>query len=331
MFRPSGARVPSWRCARDIATKKAHSTNSKEARSFNLFSLPPHTCQPKIPAEANVIARRAPIPLFGAGLIEGIADETIAAAVDPEDRNGDGIRGRASRITDVVTGQPRIGRFGWKAQHATLLAFSGDAYRNEMGITNDLFREEDARGFSAEQLKLCSATRGMEDIRDRRTGLRGIDNFANFMGFLAPIERSALSSAARAGEALFNSIGCSSCHTPIMTTDVNRNPIFDRKSVPLYSDLLLHDVGTGDGIEQASTRAGEIRTPSLWGLRLRRPFLHDGSAATPGEAILRHSGEANALLKAYLSLSNADREQILNFLASLSSMLSLDKPISQQG
>lgn len=255
MFRPSGARVPSWRCARDIATKKAHSTNSKEARSFNLFSLPPHTCQPKIPAEANVIARRAPIPLFGAGLIEGIADETIAAAVDPEDRNGDGIRGRASRITDVVTGQPRIGRFGWKAQHATLLAFSGDAYRNEMGITNDLFREEDARGFSAEQLKLCSATRGMEDIRDRRTGLRGIDNFANFMGFLAPIERSALSSAARAGEALFNSIGCSSCHTPIMTTDVNRNPIFDRKSVPLYSDLLLHDVGTGDGILRGHPKA----------------------------------------------------------------------------
>jgi CxxC motif-containing protein (DUF1111 family) len=136
---------------------------------FHLFSLPPHTCQPKIPAEANVIARRAPIPLFGAGLVEAIADETIAAGEDPEDRNADGIRGRAARVADIVTGQMRIGRFGWKAQHATLLAFAGDAYRNEMGITNDLFRDEDARGFSAEQLKLCSATRGMEDIRDRRT------------------------------------------------------------------------------------------------------------------------------------------------------------------
>lgn len=284
---------------------------------FHLFSLPPHTCQPKIPAEANVIARRAPIPLFGAGLVEAIADETIAAGEDPEDRNADGIRGRAARVADVVTGQMRIGRFGWKAQHATLLAFAGDAYRNEMGITNDLFRDEDARGFSAEQLKLCGATRGVEDLRDRRTGLRGIDNFANFMRFLSPIERAPLRGAARAGEGLFRSIGCVSCHTPTLETAVNRNPVFDRKPVPLYSDLLLHDVGTGDGIEQASAHANDIRTPALWGLRLRRPFLHDGSAATPEDAILRHSGEAERAVQAYRSLSQGSREHLLAFLNSL--------------
>lgn len=284
---------------------------------FHLFSVPPHTCQPKIPAEANVIARRAPIPLFGAGLIEAIADDTIAAAEDPEDRNGDGIRGRASRITDVVTGQPRIGRFGWKAQHATLLAFAGDAYRNEMGITNDLFREEDARGFTAEQLKLCGVTRGLEDIRDRRTGLRGIDNFANFMRLLAPIERGPLSSSERAGEGLFVTIGCAACHTPVLMTAADRNPLFDRKRVALYSDLLLHDVGTGDGIVQASARANEVRTPALWGLRLRRPLLHDGSAATPEDAIMRHTGEADSAVKCFLSLPRPSREQILAFLNAL--------------
>jgi CxxC motif-containing protein (DUF1111 family) len=284
---------------------------------FHLFSVPPHTCQPMIPEEANVIARRAPIPLFGAGLVEAIADETIAAGEDPEDRNADGIRGRAARITDVVTGQMRIGRFGWKAQHATLLGFAGDAYRNEMGITNDLFREEDARGFSAEQLKLCSATRGLEDLRDRRTGLRGIDNFANFMRFLAPVEGSPADSLARAGQAIFTSIGCATCHTPILMTAANRNPVFDRKAVALYSDLLLHDIGTGDGIEQASAGANEIRTPALWGLRLRRPLLHDGSAATPTEAILRHSVEAESVIKAFQALPESGRNAVLEFLRTL--------------
>lgn len=284
---------------------------------FHLFSLPPHTCQPKIPAEANVIARRAPIPLFGAGLVEAIADETIAAGEDPEDRNADGIRGRAARVGDMVTGQMRIGRFGWKAQHATLLAFAGDAYRNEMGITNDLFRDEDARGFSAEQLKLCSATRGVEDLRDRRTGLRGIDNFANFMRFLGPVESAPAGSLERAGQALFASIGCAGCHTPILMTAANRNPVFDRKAVALYSDLLLHDIGTGDGIVQASAGANEIRTPALWGLRLRRPLLHDGSAATPEEAILRHSVEAESIIKTYKALPEASRDALLAFLRSL--------------
>ncbi len=284
---------------------------------FHLFSVPPHTCQPVIPAEANVIAKRGPIPVFGAGLVEAIPDGTILSAEDPEDRDGNGIRGRASRIIDAVTGQPRIGRFGWKAQHATLLAFAGDAYRNEMGITNDIFRDEDARGFTGEQLRLCSATRGLEDVRDKRTRLRGIDNFANFMRFLAPISHARGDGAAEAGEGIFDAIGCASCHTPVLMTGIDSNPVFDRKPVPLYSDLLLHDVGTGDGIEQASARGNEIRTPALWGLRFRRPFLHDGSAQTPAEAIARHSGESIAVRERYEALSSGERRLVLEFLGSL--------------
>jgi CxxC motif-containing protein (DUF1111 family) len=279
---------------------------------FQLFSTPPHTCQVQVPAEANVIARRAPIPLFGAGLIEAIGDETLLALEDPDDSNHDGISGRAARIEDVAEHRTRIGRFGWKAQQATLLAFSGDAYRNEMGITNELFPHESAPGVDPEQLQLCSATRGVEDVRDRRSKLRAIDLFEGFMKFLAPIGR-----LEGPGEALFISTGCASCHTPMLMTARNSNPVFDRKPVPLFSDLLLHDVGTGDGIPQADADATEIRTPALWGLRFRRPLLHDGSASTYEDAIHRHGGEAGQVTERYYALPDAAREEILGFLGLL--------------
>jgi len=284
---------------------------------YHLFSTPPHRCQVQIPPEANVIARRAPIPLFGAGLIEAIPDETILALEDPDDRDGDGIRGRAARVTDVHSKRVRVGRFGWKAQHATLLSFSGDAYRNEMGITNDLFPDEVALGVSPEQMRLCSPKRGIEDVRDRATGLRGIDKFEIFMKLLAPIERGPIDATVSGGELVFRMIGCASCHVAVLMTGASANPAFDRKPVALYSDLLLHDVGTGDGIEPAAASAGEIRTPALWGLRFRRPLLHDGSAATSGDAILRHEHEASAVSERYRRLSPPEQQQLLAFLNSL--------------
>src|SRR5687767_4405496 len=130
---------------------------------MHLFSTPSHGCQPGIPDQASVIARRAPIPLFGAGLVESIPDETIFALEDPRDRNGDGVSGRAAIITDVETGRTRVGRFGWKAQHATLITFGADAYRNEMGITNDLFPIEVAFGISPERIRLCDPFPDPED------------------------------------------------------------------------------------------------------------------------------------------------------------------------
>ena len=91
--------------------------------------------------------------------------------------------------------------------------------------------------------------------RNRRTGMRGIDNFENFMKFLAPIERGPIDDEVRAGEAIFQASGCAACHVPVLSTGANSNPVFDRKPVALYSDLLLHDVGTGDGIEQSGGEA----------------------------------------------------------------------------
>jgi len=284
---------------------------------YHLFSIPDHLCQVQIPPEANVIARRAVIPVFGAGLVEAIPDEAILALEDPEDRDGDGISGRAARIIDVATGRPRIGRFGWKAQHATLLGFSADAYVNEMGITNDLFPVETVLGVPPEARKLCNPRPRIEDVRDRRTGLRGIDNFANFMRFLAPVARGPIDERVRAGERLFGAIGCAACHTPVLMTGPDPNPLFDRRPVPLYSDLLLHDVGTGDGIEQAAATGEEVRTPALWGLRFRKPLMRDGGAATIDEAIRRHAGEASAVIERYRALDADERELLLAFLGSL--------------
>lgn len=284
---------------------------------FHLFSVPGHGCQPVVPAEANVFARRVPIPLFGGGLVEAIPDEIIRANEDPTDRDRDGVSGRAALVTDVASGERRVGRFGWKAQHATLLSFGADAYRNEMGITNDLFPQEAAYGVSAAQMRLCDRFPDPEDIRDPLTRRRGIDNFASFMRLLAPIGRGGIDDEVRTGERVFTAIGCASCHVPAMQTGPSANPVFHRKTVPLFSDLLLHDIGTGDGIRQGIADPNEIRTPALWGLRLRRPLLHDGTAATPDEAIRRHAVEAELARRGFERLADADRAALLAFLRSL--------------
>jgi CxxC motif-containing protein (DUF1111 family) len=284
---------------------------------FQLFSVPGHSCQAIVPPEATVFARRVPIPLFGAGLVEAIPDEAIIAHEDPDDRDSNGVSGRAARVTDLATGQVRIGRFGWKAQHATLLTFGADAYRNEMGITNDIFATELAVGVSEDRMRVCDPIPDPEDVIDPATRRRGIDNFASFMRFLAPAPRGGVDDRVRTGEQLFDVIGCTSCHVPRMSTGQHTNRVFDRREVALFSDLLLHDIGTGDGIVQGAAFANEIRTPALWGLRFRRPLLHDGSAATPEEAIRRHGNEATMSRTAFDMLGDADRAALFAFLGSL--------------
>jgi CxxC motif-containing protein (DUF1111 family) len=286
---------------------------------FHTFSLPNHACQPVLPPDMNVVARRVPVPLFGAGLIEAIPDDTLLSLADPLDRNRDGSAGRASIVIDAATGERRVGRFGWKAQVATLLTFSGDAYRNEMGITNDIFPAEFAFGIPPEQLKHCDAVADPEDKPDPVTRLRDIDHFAAFMKFLAPIARGPIDSAVRDGERTFAAVGCAACHIPTLMTGSNINPLFDRKAVPLYSDLLLHNIGTGDGIKQADSTASpdEMRTPALWGLRFRRPLLHDGSAATIEDAVVRHAGEAELARQGFVRLDAVARSALMAFLQSL--------------
>jgi CxxC motif-containing protein (DUF1111 family) len=284
---------------------------------YQLFSIPDHRCQSQVPVEATIVARRMSIPLFGAGLIEAIPDETLLALEDPFDRDRDGISGRAAIVTDVATGRRRVGRFGWKAQIATLLTFSGDAYTNEMGITNDLFPHEPYGGISEAQLRECDRVRDPEDRVDPRTGKRAIDNFEAFMTFLAPLTRGTITEEARAGEQIFTAIGCASCHVPALSTGAHASAALHRKTVHLFSDLLLHDIGTGDEIAQEFAEPGEIRTPALWGLRFRRPLMHDGSAMTPAEALRQHAGEASGVMARYRSMTDAERQALFAFLDSL--------------
>lgn len=299
------------------ANGRARGLNAAGDTLIHMLSIPSHGCQPQIPDDATVIAHRAPIPLFGAGLVEAIPDEALLALEDPDDRDRDGVSGRAAIVVDLASRARRVGRFGWKAQHATLLAFGADAYLNEMGITNELFPGESAFGVSAAQMRLCDPIPDPEDRPDPATRRRGIDNFESFMKFLAPVPRARVDAGTLAGERTFAAIGCAACHVPSLMTAPSANPLFDRRAVPLFSDLLLHDIGTGDGIEQAAAAASEIRTPALWGLRFRRPLLHDGSAATIADAILRHRGEAETARRGFELLSPDDREALLAFLRSL--------------
>ncbi|MEO8670828.1 MAG: di-heme oxidoredictase family protein [Tahibacter sp.] len=279
------------------------------------FAIDP-AAQERVPPEANVVARRQATPLFGLGLIEAIPDATIvqnAARQKP-----DGVRGLPAEVLDVVSGQTRIGHFGWKAQQATLLAFAGDAYLNEMGVTSRFFPQENAPNGNLALLAQFDSVADPEDTIDPATGKGDIDVAADFMRLLAPPPRLPMNTSARAGESLFSSTGCAACHQPQMLTGESPIRALDRKPVNLYSDLLLHDMGAlGDGIEQGFARARDIKTPPLWGLRASGPYLHDGRAAGVEQAIFAHDGEARPARDRYSRLNPTMRRQLLDFLATL--------------
>ncbi len=279
------------------------------------FAINPQL-QEVIPHEANVIAQRQSTPLFGLGLIEAIPDGAILQNMAL--LKADGVKGRAAEIVDVVSGQKRIGRFGWKAQQATLLAFSADAYVNEMGITNRFFPKENAPNGNETLLAQFKRTTDPEDEIDLETGKGDIDVVADFMRFLAAPPRAAVSPQAAVGEGLFAQAGCAVCHTPIFRTGPNPIAALDRKAVNLYSDLLLHDMGTlNDGIAQAGATAYEMKTPPLWGLRASAPYLHDGRATSIDAAIRAHDGEAATARERYVRMIPQLRQSLLDFLGTL--------------
>ena len=278
------------------------------------FSIDP-ACQEIIPDTATIIARRQTQPLFGLGLIEAIPDWVIVANALLS--KPDGITGRAAIVKDVASGQWRVGRFGWKAQQATLLAFSGDAYLNEMGITSRLFPQENAPNGDITMLAQFDQVPDPEDETDPITGKSNIDAFTDFMKFLAPPPRLATTLSTLAGAAVFGSIGCAYCHQPVLYTGPSSIEALDQKAVVLYSDLLLHNMGSlGDGIAQAAAGRREMRTAPLWGLRASAPYLHDGRAATVDEAIRAHDGEGAVARDRYVGLTPTYQKYLLDFLNS---------------
>ncbi len=302
--------------------------------------------QDGIPFESVVVAHRKSIALFGEGFIEAIPDATIIAG----QKNGqDGVFGIAAILTDSVTTQiatnaivlgsaPNfVGRFGWKCQQATLLGFAGDALINELGVTNRFFTSDIApyvRGIEPPNQAALAAAEPpgitpttLQDIpvdpskpENPQTNPDDADLLNIFMQLTALPPAIPMTAQAQLGATKFSQIGCDACHTPSMQTGPsNISPALAFKNVPLYSDLLLHDIGTGDGIVQAAALANLIRTAPLFGLRGRTPgpFLHDGRAATVFEAIVAHGNEAQNAQKRFVQLPNADQQAILAFLQSI--------------
>jgi CxxC motif-containing protein (DUF1111 family) len=283
----------------------------------------------------NVVFR-IPTPTFGAGLMEMIPDSAILGnqRTNSGAKSALGIRGRANFAVSgrTISGQTNnngndgtIARFGWKAQNKSLLIFSGEAYNVEMGITNDLFMTE------RDENPNCNYANNPNSVTDPDAGtpidaINSIEKFTFFMKFLAPPTPSATlpggSTSINTGKSVFNAVGCVQCHTPSFTTGKSAVAALRYKPVPLYSDLLVHDMGVGlaDGVSQGSASGREFRTAPLWGLGQRIFFLHDGRSSDLISAIRAHASfgsEATGSVMLYNALSESRKQDLLNFLRSL--------------
>jgi CxxC motif-containing protein (DUF1111 family) len=281
--------------------------------------------QEHVPDTENIRALRAALNTLGDGFVEAIDDNTLLAIADQQARTTHGkIHGAAIEVPVLeAPGQNRIGRFGWKDQHSSLLSFIGDAYLNEMGVTNRL-RPKD-------ETTIGKVTADPEDVPDN-LGLADIDHFAEFVrGTKAPPRDAELAAGAdaQAGQVLFQRIGCNVCHVQTVTTAPPGTPInggtfavpaaLGNKIIHPYGDFLLHDIKTGDGIVQAGPQdtANKLRTAPLWGLRMRPRFMHDLKSLTLESAIERHKGEAEDVIERFFDLTKAQKQQLFTFLNSL--------------
>ncbi|MDP2902781.1 MAG: di-heme oxidoredictase family protein [Methylovulum sp.] len=274
----------------------------------------------------NVRTVRLSSNTLGGGYVEAIADDTLREIAKRQSKQSNGeIHGQVVMVDVVeVPGTKRVGRFGWKSQHASLLSFNAEAFRSEMGITNALFPTENtANGRSVVEFDT------MADPENNGWGVALLTEFVR--ATKAPPRDSNLAATedAISGEKIFEEIGCGLCHTATITTAptdtvINAGtfkvpPALGDKTIHPFSDFLLHDVGTGDGIVQnggQSTR-NKLRTAPLWGLRTRSRLLHDGSALTLLQAIKRHQGESASVTKQFKALIATEKSQLLKFLESL--------------
>jgi len=281
--------------------------------------------QEHIPDTENIRALRAALNTLGDGFVEAIDDSTLKAIAQNQlDLSEGRIHGEAIEVPVLeAPGQNRVGRFGWKDQHSSLLSFIGDAYLNEMGVTNRL-RPKDTT-------TIGKTTKDPEDVPDE-LGLADIDHFAQFVrGTKVPPRDAKLAATAdaSAGQAVFEKIQCNTCHVENITTAPTGTVInggaftvpdaLGSKIIHPFSDFLLHDIETGDGIVQAgpADTANKLRTAPLWGLRMRPRYMHDLKSLTLDDAIERHQGEAEQVERRFDQLSPAQKQQLRTFLSSL--------------
>jgi CxxC motif-containing protein (DUF1111 family) len=281
--------------------------------------------QEQVPDSEDIRTFRAVLNTLGDGFVEAVDDRTLLAiaANQPAESHGM-IHGEAIQVPILeAPGKMAVGKFGWKDQDPTILSFSGDAYLNEMGVTNRL-KPKDVTS-------VCKVTSDPEDTPDS-LGLADIDHFAQFIrGTKVPPRDTALAATpdAIAGEYLFKAIGCSTCHVETLITDhpgavINGGSYtvpeaLGDKIIHPYGDFLLHDVGTGDGIVQAGPQdtANKLRTVPLWGLHIKSRFMHDNASLTLFNAIERHAGEARHVTSRFKRLTPEEQQQLITFLRSL--------------
>lgn len=275
-------------------------------------------------AAQNVRTFRTTLNVIGDGFIE---------AIDSNDLNANRLSQPAGFVGTLIQvpvveagGAIRAGRFGWKNQHASLHSFSGDAYLNEMGITNPF----DGSGGNTENDSLGRSVAAADTVEDPEDEGEDVEAFAQFMRQTRAPRRGTITAAAARGETLFSQIGCAICHTPSFTTVppgtvINQGAFtvpaaLGNKRIRPFSDFLLHDIGTGDGIVQnggAATR-NMVRTPPLWGVRTHPELMHDGLSLTFNEAIQRHAGVGGTFTRNnFNALSAAQRADVIAFLNSL--------------
>jgi len=287
--------------------------------------------QVRLAATDNHSAFRTSLNTAGDGFVEALPDSFFTNT-----QAGQGqFAGTIIRVpVNEAPGVTRIGRFGWKDQHASLLSFSADAYLNEMGITSPLQPTENTS--SGTDVTHFNTQNGVAAIQCAATPSQpfcpDVTQFTQFMRSLKVPPRDtvlAATSDAQAGAQIFSAIGCNICHIPTATTapagtSFNGGQFIvpaalGSKNIHPYSDFLLHDVGTGDGIVQ-NGGAGTVnlmRTAPLWGMRTRNRLMHDGESLKRNDAILNHFGQANPVIINYIYLSNTQKNQLITFLNSL--------------
>jgi CxxC motif-containing protein (DUF1111 family) len=265
-------------------------------------------------------------------LIEAIDDDTILANLQAHSgtKQSLGIGGRPNR----TSGRPNtsgndgtVTRFGWKAQNKSLEIFSGEAYNVEQGVTNDLFPQE------RDETQACSFNPTPEssthfEAANPLAVPSDVVMFAAFMRLLAPPTPIPDTDTIVRGRKLFGDVGCALCHTPTLHTGKSSVMATRDKDANLYSDLVLHNMGSGlaDGVSQGGAGGDEFRTAPLWGLGKRIFFLHDGRTKDLLEAIQAHAGfgggqylpsEANQVIAQFNQLNEIDKQHMMNFLRSL--------------
>jgi CxxC motif-containing protein (DUF1111 family) len=248
-------------------------------------STNPETQQRAPRGAVNVL--RLSLPLSGDGFVEGVPDEEFIAIAK---QNG----GQIVMVPVLESpGTKHVGRFGWKDQHASLLSFAADADFNEKGVSNRLVGDQ-----------------GIEDDDNPAPGKpEDIDFYTEYMRALKAPSRGPVTASVTRGEAVFDHIGCATCHLDTLYTS--------KYKFHPYGDFLLHDIGTGDGTQQGDAPANKVRTMPLWGLRARSRFLHDASAFRPYDAVERHRREAEGARLRFNLLTTSDKQAVLSFLDSL--------------